>query len=217
MKAFKLNINMITARCLTGAFALMAVLTLGNVAIAWNKEAEMVLLNGYIYSADATGKNKKIVQSIAIKNKKIIFVGSDDNGKDYIGKNTTVINLKGKMVLPGFVDSHMHPMATSAVIADQVDVTRVFTTAEYLQAIADFAARHPEKTVIQGSGYSRAAIINETGDHAQPTARLLDHAISDRPAAIFEVNGHSMWVNSKALQFLGITDTTPHPVALRQV
>ncbi|MGL5512806.1 MAG: amidohydrolase, partial [Sporomusa sp.] len=68
--------------------------------------ADTVLLNGIVYTADA---HDAICQAVAIKQDKIIFVGSNEQVTGYIGQATKKIDLQGKMVVPGFIDSHIHP------------------------------------------------------------------------------------------------------------
>lgn len=180
------------------------------------KTADTVLQGGYIYTAEeGEDKHKAFAQSVAIRDKKIIFVGSNADSRKYIGKNTQVIQLNGKMVLPGLIDSHTHIAAVSTSRAKntlnqdlQINLTSFFTPTDYLAQIAAFANSHPELAAIQGFNYASA---NFVAAGQKPTAELLDSVVSDRPAAIFEINAHSTWVNTKALAMLGITDATPNP------
>ncbi|NOT84116.1 MAG: amidohydrolase [Methylococcaceae bacterium] len=184
--------------------------------------ADLVFLNGYIYTAeDDTDHHNKdrrnphhqaVVQSIATRNKQIIFVGSDEDGKEFIGPKTQVIDLHGKMVLPGFIDTHTHMELFSAAETDGPNLLNDFTVADITKHIKDFADSHPERAVVGGFNYSRTVYNTETGDVSRPNVADLDLIIPDRPAAIIELSTHSVWVNTKTLQLLGITDSTPNPV-----
>lgn len=179
------------------------------------KIADLVFLNGYIYTADDDQKQHErnvVVQSVATRDKQIIFVGSDEEGKTYIGPKTQVIDLQGKMVLPGFIDSHTHIELYSAARVDGPDLTSAYTVADILKNIKTFADSHPDRPTLGGFNYGRTTFATETGDLSRPNAEDLDAIIPDRPAAITEISLHSVWINTKALQLLGITDSTPNPV-----
>jgi predicted amidohydrolase YtcJ len=169
-------------------------------------KATLVLKNACVYTVDET---RSWAQAIAISNKEIIFVGSNSDVEAFIEPDTQVIDLDGKMVLPAFVDSHMHPAHTAHLYQFQLnlfDVTGEDPIQAYLDAIRKFAEKHPDVGWIVGGGYTRSAF-----DEVGPRVEWLDEIDSARPIALMSVDGHSFWVNSKALELANITKDTPQP------
>ncbi|MCF8069486.1 MAG: amidohydrolase [Desulfobacterales bacterium] len=165
--------------------------------------ADLVFKNGKVYTVD---KNTPIAEAIAVKDKRIIFVGCNEDAGALAGKDTEVIDLEGKLLLPAFVDSHMHPAMCAILLLANVDLTDVFTHEDSLVKIKTFAADHPELQAIKGAGFLRS-IYDEIG----PRKEDLDEIDSERIIAIWSGDFHSLWVNSKALEMAGITKDTPNP------
>ena len=118
-------------------------------------KSDLVLRNGSIYTVDGKGG---WAQALAVSNGRITFVGSNADAVAYIHPETTVIDLDGMMVLPAFVDSHMHPAYSAHLYQYQLnlsDVTAKDQFGAYLDEIRDFANRNPDASWIIGSGYSR--------------------------------------------------------------
>jgi len=168
-----------------------------------SKQADMILTNGIIYTEDS--KNT-IAEAIAVKDGKILDIGNAAKMKKYIGASTKVINLKGKTVMPGFFDGHMHPAMSAVNYVFSVVVSDVTGVENYVNKIGEFASAHPDLKVIQGSGYYRS-----DWDEIGPRKETLDAIDSTRPIIMVSNDGHSMWVNSKALELAGITKDTPNP------
>lgn len=177
------------------------------------RNADTVLINGFIY----TGVNNEVVQSVAIKDGKICAVGSNKCTRKFIGKDTQVIDLDGRMTLPGFVESHSHPSYVATVVSVGVDVlvnedgSTATSGAEMLANIKRFADENPELDFILGYNYNRALFQADTGNVLSPTALDLDAAVPDRPSAIFEQNGHSYWINSQFIALLDLNTLYPFP------
>jgi len=170
------------------------------------KISDLVLKNGAIYTVD---KKTPWAQAVAIMGGKIVFVGSDADAAAYIGTDTTVIDLDGMMVLPAFVDSHMHPAQSAYIYNFQLNLfgeTGSEQVQTYLKAIKEFAGQNPDVPWIIGAGYLRSAF-----DEIGPRREWLDEIESERPIAITSKDGHSMWVNSKALEIAQITAETTQP------
>ena len=168
--------------------------------------ATLVLKNGAVYTVDS---DRSWAQAIAINDKEIIFIGSDAGVEAFIETDTKVIDLDGKMVLPAFVDSHMHPAESAHVYQYGLrlfDVSGEDQIKAYLKAIEVFVEKHPAAAWIIGGGYSRSAF-----DEVGPRKEWLDEIDSVRPIAITSTDGHSMWVNSKALEIANINKNTPQP------
>ena len=170
------------------------------------EKADVVLENGAVYTVD---RQRSWAQALAISRGRVIYVGNNDDVKSFISQGTNVIDLGGKMLLPAFFDSHMHPAESAHLYNYQLnlfDVTGLDLKQAYLDATRQFAHKHTDSLWITGGGYSRS-VFDETG----PRKEWLDEIVFDRPVAITSTDGHSMWVNSKALEIAGVGADTPQP------
>jgi predicted amidohydrolase YtcJ len=167
-----------------------------------NRKADIVLQNGAVYTVDA---RRSMAEAVAVNGKDIIFVGSSSEASEFIGTHTEVIDLDGKMVLPGFIDSHAHVSATISE-DDSVRLYHLGSAEAYVSAVNDFAVNHPQLSVIYGHGWK-----NEVFPPTGPPKEKLDAVVADRPVSLASHDGHSIWVNSKALEMAGITKDTPCP------
>jgi predicted amidohydrolase YtcJ len=164
--------------------------------------SDFVLTNGRIYTVDS---QQPWAEAIAVQGSEIVFVGSWKDAEEFVGKNTKVADLEGRMVLPGLIDSHIHAILGAAIssgvwVADIPDIDGV------LAAIREYADAHPEIDVIFGWGYG-LTLFGPEG----PSKELLDKAVSDRPVYIIRGDGHSGWANTKALALAGVDKNTPDP------
>ena len=176
--------------------------------------ADLAFRNGAIYTVDGA---RSWAQAVAIRGGRIVFVGTDRDLESQIGPDTRVINLKGRMLLPGFQDAHIHPIL-SGVEANACELIGVEvaggeefkmreTVDAYVAKVKSCADAHPEAAWITGGGWWLSAF----GPTPVATRELLDAVVPDRPVMIYSVDGHSAWVNSKALEVAGLTDETPDP------
>lgn len=164
--------------------------------------ADVALVNGAVYTVDAV---RSWAQAVAIKDGRIAAVGTDDSIRDAIGSRTEVVDLAGRMVVPGFQDAHVHPVGGGLDML-QCDLHDLSTAEEHLEAIKIYADTHPEVEWILGGGWSMDAFPGGT-----PTAEVLDEIVPDRPVYLPNRDGHGIWVNSLALKIGGITRDTPDP------
>jgi predicted amidohydrolase YtcJ len=121
------------------------------------------------------------------------------------GPRTEVTDLRGRTVLPGFIDSHIHPVDGGAEMLHCGLLGRT-TIGEYQQAVRKYSAAHPDAEWIQGGGWSMDAF-----ERGVPDAALLDAIVPDRPAILYNRDHHTAWVNSAALRLAGITAATSDP------
>jgi predicted amidohydrolase YtcJ len=173
-----------------------------NAAPPVTAVSDFVLTNGKIYTVDS---KQPWAEAIAVKGGEIVFVGSSEGAEKFVGADTHVADLEGRMVLPGMIDTHLHAIA-GAVAASGVWVADIPDVDGVLAAISEYAEAHPENDVIFGWGYG-LALFGPEG----PSKELLDKAVPDRPAYIIRGDGHSAWANSKALELAGIDRNTPDP------
>ncbi len=177
----------------------------GNPARAQSSDsfaADFVLTNASIYTVDAS---RSWADSLAVKNGDIAYVGNREGLSKLIGTDTKVFNLQGKLVLPGFHDSHVHPLDGGKALA-QCRLDQAKSPGEMLEMIGKYAASHPQEEWVVGSGWP----LFMFGD-AGPTKELLDRVVRDRPVFLEAADGHSAWVNSRALDAAGISAQTIEP------
>jgi len=164
--------------------------------------ADRVYYGGTIYTSNA---KQPSAQAVAIRGGRIQYVGSNLGVARYVGRHTRLVDLKGKLMLPGFIDAHAHAsMSVSLVYA--VDLYGLGSLQAYLDAIAAFAAANPDLPAVQGTGWSNT-VVPDLG----PLATSIDSVVSDRPVALNSEDYHSLWVNTKALELAGVDGNTPDP------
>ncbi len=159
-------------------------------------QADLILINGKVWTSEYAFSFQ---EAIAIQGNQIIQVGKSIDIKKLAGKNTKVIDLKGRLVIPGFNDAHIHFLNGSLGLSE-VELTEANTLDEVLKRIKEFAQNNPEKKWITGRGWQYTMFPG-----GFPSKEILDKVIGDRPIWIRAYDGHSAWVNSKALELAGIT------------
>ena len=182
---------------------------LGCVAVlaVWSvmarAEADWVLRGGSIYAMDASAQH---YSAIALTGNHIVWLGDASAATAHIGPKTQVVELEGRSVFPGFIDTHIHSMDTLPLV-NGVKLSPYQSAEEVLASIAAHARTHPYQSPVIGNGFLAPAFgVNG------PTAAQLDAVIPDRPALIIDEGGHTAWANSLALKAGGITRETPDPV-----
>jgi len=165
--------------------------------------ADLALTGGRIYTVDA---RRSWAEAVAIRGGRIVFVGSDEDAKAHIGPDTKVVELEGRLVMPGFQDAHIHPIS-AGLEAQSCDLNGLETVEEYLVVIKQYADAHPDAAWITGGGWLMSAF----GPGALASRKLLDGVVPDRPVYLSSADGHTVWVNTKALEVAGITNKTPDP------
>jgi predicted amidohydrolase YtcJ len=181
---------------------------LGVVAPAQNSKdpkiaADSIVLHGRIYTLDS---KQPWAQALAIRADKILAVGDDATIGTFRGPDTKVIDAAGQLVLPGFVDCHIHFM-DGALSLGRVNLEGAKDVAEIQQRLRDYAAKHPGKDWLLGRGWDYAMF----GAAALPDKKYLDELFPERPVFLEGYDGHTYWANSKALTLSGITRDTPDP------
>lgn len=168
-------------------------------------KADLVFINGEVITMDA---DSRIVEAVAIKENRIIFVGSNTEVKQLIDSNTEVVDLCGKTLLPGFIDAHIHlPMYG-------VNQLSISCKAPHINSIEDIKQelRKKVQTVPKGQ-WIRAWGFNETTikENRYLSIKELDEISSEHPIMITRTCGHISIVNSKALEIAEINSNTSNP------
>ncbi|KZN55129.1 hypothetical protein N474_16800 [Pseudoalteromonas luteoviolacea CPMOR-2] len=169
-----------------------------------NNGATQVFTNGNIYTVNDT---KPWAQAVAINNNKIVFVGSNENVQQYIGSTTQVIDLGGKMMMPGFHDVHMHPLESGSD-ATQFTIPQEASVDTYIALVQEAALQNPTAQWLIGYGHNIGTLL----EMSDSPLEVLDDAVPNRPVIIMEQTSHSMWVNSKALELAGLHTQSIDPI-----
>jgi len=172
-------------------------------------EADTIFLNGVIYTADV---NDTTVKALAIKDGKILALGSNSEMEIYIGSGTEVIDLGGKMLLPGMIDSHLHPPGNALIELYNIYLSQKDDKDTILAKAAKFIAANPDLDAYYGKGWS-VGVFEGQETIRGPKKEHLDAISPDKPVILTSYDGHSIWANSKALETAGITKDTPDPEA----
>jgi len=164
--------------------------------------ADLVLRDGKIYTMDPA---RSWAEAVAIKDGRIVYVGDEPGLAQWIGPKTQTMDLRGRMVLPSFNDGHVHAVE-AGIGMNRCALDNAQTKEEAFALIKKYAQEHPKAAWIVGQGWQLPIF-----PQANPQKEWLDAVVPDRPALLSAADGHSVWVNSKALQLAGITKNTPDP------
>lgn len=170
-----------------------------------NQAANLIFKNGDVYTVD---KDRSWAEAVAVKDGKIIYVGDNEGVAAFKGTDTRVIDLKGKMLMPGFIDSHNHAYLMAESLF-WLSLNPYSTVEERQQAIKDYLKEHPDIKQLRGVGWDE--IKRDSESRGLAPKELLDQIVSDIPAVFIENSHHSILVNSKALEIAGIDKNTPDP------
>ncbi|MBI5630221.1 MAG: amidohydrolase [Elusimicrobia bacterium] len=171
-------------------------------AQAWAQSADIVLRGGPVYTVDAA---RSWASAVAVLGNRIAYVGDEEGVKPWIGKQTKIIELAGRLLLPGFQDSHIHP--GGALSLSKIRLHGVMDRGEIEKRIRKYVRENPGLPWIEGRGWEVAAFKPE----GRPHRGMLDALVQDKPAYLSASDGHTAWVNSRALKLAAITAETPDP------
>ncbi len=180
------------------------VLILGLLLSNNAQSADIVLSNGNIYTVDTS---RPWAEAVAIDDGRFVYVGDTEGVKKFIDGDTLEYDLQGKFALPGLVDSHTHPGWVARSV-DYVELPWIpETKQEMFDVLIAYSDANPDKEFIVGGRWP-SALFGEEG----PNKQELDAVIRDRPVILTDTSGHAMWLNSKALETLGIDRNTADPI-----
>lgn len=163
--------------------------------------ADTVFVGGPVFTADAA---RTFSDGVAVAGGRVLALG-EQAARELTGARTEVVDLRGRLLVPGFVDAHAHPVFAGLEL-QQCDLTGAADGAACLDLIAGYAAAHPEQEWIVGGGWSMDHFADGT-----PTRQQLDRICAGRPVFLINRDRHGAWVNTEALRRAGVTATTPDP------
>ena len=165
--------------------------------------ADLIAVGGVVHTSDRT---TPLVEAFAVRDGRFIATGSTAEIKKLAGQDTTVIELEGVTVLPGLIDGHVH-LGSGLSLVRGVNLYGIADRDKWLETISAKAEELPKGTWIVGGRWDHTL----TPGAALPTKQELDAIVSDHPVALSDVDGHSTWVNSLALELGGVDASTPDP------
>lgn len=174
-------------------------------------QANTIYYNGDIVTME--GDSSRYAEALAVKDGKILFVGSKQGADSLKGDSTILVDLKGKALFPGFIDGHAHfggfapqaiganllppPDGTAQVVPDLVKILKKWAT--------------PQNIALTGWIFGMGYDDSQLKDNKYPTKHDLDSVSTTHPIMIVHISAHFCVVNTKGLELLGITAATPNP------
>ena len=165
--------------------------------------ADIAIINARVFTADENGS---ICSAVAAKDGKVLATGSENDILALTDEDTRVIDAEGCALVPGMADAHMHPMSGARRRLHSINLTPEMDKPDYYREIARYIAANPDKKHYTGGG-----LVPEIYDCTTPRKEELDVICSDKPVVILSYDGHTTWVNSKALEVMNVTKDTPDP------
>ena len=164
---------------------------------------DLALLNARVYTLDAQAP---WAEAVVIRGDTIVFVGDDAGAETFIDDSTRVIDAGEQLLLPGFIDTHAHPVAGGAY-ATSLSLETWGAVNDWVEAIAEYAAANEDAPLLFGYGF-----LATTFGPVGPTRELIDAVVPDKPVLIMDEGFHAAWANTAALEALNITQDTADPV-----
>ena len=168
--------------------------------------AELVLLHGKIHTED---RDRSLAQAMALSGNTIVAVGTDRAVRKWLGPASQVVDLRGRVVLPGIIDAHTHP-ADGALQLGRCSLGDELLAPAAIKARVAACLR---KSPGDRSAWFQVVQVNSSG--LALTLNELDSMLAERPFTLYETSGHSLWANSAALAAAGISAATPDPTGGR--
>jgi predicted amidohydrolase YtcJ len=170
---------------------------------AWNKDqrqaADYVIRNARVYTVDS---NHPWAEAIAIRSDKILWTGKDQDVDSFISSSTRVEDAGGRLILPGWIDSHFHVLLGSN--PDVLSINNATSLKEIQQQVQEFSQSRPELKWIEAEGWNYSAFPDGT----LPSAKDLEGLTAERPAFLIAYDYHTVWLNREALREFGIDSQT---------
>ena len=185
-----------------GPTAALASSFVAEAIAAEDGSADIVFKNGPVYTVDSA---KPWADAVAVKGRRIAYVGDEAGVHAFVGPQTRVVDLAGKLLLPGFVEGHTHPLV-GATVTRGVDL-QFDTRQEILEALRAYRDKIGSASIVRGFGWRYGAFPS-----SGPRKEDLDAIWPETPVFLIAIDAHGAWVNSKALALAGIGKGAPDPL-----
>lgn len=167
--------------------------------------ADLIVKGGQIYTIDFANE---WVEAVAVADGRYVYIGNDDDVDDFLGVDTEVIDLNGKMAMPGINDAHLHPM--EGAVKDLFECNFPFTAnpEEIALVVTACVEQNPDAEWIRGGQWGSNFFV----DHKIDSPReWLDKVSGGKAVFLSDDSAHNTWLNTKAFELMGIDNETPNP------
>ena len=161
-----------------------------------------LLAGGPIWTGDPA---QPWAQSVVVRGRDLVHVGTRDGADDFVDGATHLIDLDGRMCLPGFIDAHNH-LASMAVAKLGVNLSGLVGRGAVLAAVREWVSGQPPDAPLRGHGW-----MPDSFEQRSPRREWLDEITGDRPMYLFSADAHDVWFNTAAMRDAGIGPVTPDP------
>lgn len=185
----------------------LAVAALAPSVLGAQIPADLVLTNGNIYTVDNA---RPVVSALAVRAGRIVFVGSDAEARSLARPSTTVIDLRGATVVPGFTDAHAHLLGLGTTL-QRVNVAGSSSYDEVIARVQTWAKNVRPGQWILGRGWDQ----NRWPSKEFPSHDALSRAFPNNPVVLTRIDGHALLANARAIQLARVTASTPDPAGGR--
>jgi predicted amidohydrolase YtcJ len=191
------------------AAGLMTLAVIGCKDAPRTMQASMVIYNANVYTIDSL---RPRAEAIVLDGERILYVGSNDSAKDWIADSTRVIDAKGKLVTPGWIEGHGHIHGMGASLVN-LNLMKAKNWDEILAMVAEAAKKARPGDWIIGRGWHQEKWAPTPAKQylGYPYHEELDKVSPDNPVLLTHASGHSSYINAKAMQLAGITEKTSNP------
>jgi predicted amidohydrolase YtcJ len=159
-------------------------------------------INGKIYTVN---EKQPTAQAVIVEGNRVSFVGSNEEAKKLFDASTNLIDLKGKLMLPGFIDDHVHFISGGFYLLG-IDLRPANSTTEFKAILKDYAEKHPGKWITGGYWDHEKWEVKDL-----PTKEMIDEAVPNTPVFVERLDGHMAVANSYTLKLAGVTKNTESP------
>ncbi len=169
--------------------------------------SDLLFYNGVIYTAD---ESDTVVEALAVKSGKVVFTGSSEDALAVFGAAKELVDLEGKMMLPGFIDSHIH--APGRILTDlySISLYEADSIEAILRQVENYIAVNPEAEIYYGEGFSLGHFSSDEVSKG-PKKERLDQICPDKPVVLYSSDCHLAWLNSRAFKQFGLSGDTENP------
>ena len=190
------------------AASMTIIATIPSCGASWDylKEGQRdgyAFMNATVYAMDP---DNTVASALVVRGNQIVFVGDEEGAQRHIDENIEVVDAKGKTILPGFIDTHIHPGNTANTL-DALSLNPDDSIEKWMDTIQKWAEKYPADPALGGGSFS----MKKFGPEG-PNKAAIDNVVADRAVFLLADDQINAWVNSKALEVLGIDKNTPDPV-----
>lgn len=182
----------------------LSIFTINHTSAEEIVHADLVIENAHIFTVD---KMNEEAEAIAIKNGRYVYVGDREGVEPYKGPQTTVLSLDQQLLIPGFIDGHIHAHLKVEEIYS-LDLSPYTTMEEYAQAIQQYISDNPGLKQLRAYGWRESVTLDASVSTEEMPIELADELVKNIPFVAQSIEGQKMWVNSKALQLARVDEGT---------